>query len=122
MMVYWDPLVMCVERLPTCRSICKTFCRVLPFLGFFSSFGWLGFSWYINAQYIEGKCLVHALPKEYITTGAMEPLVSGLYTVRRYFEPTNVRPEGYIIQECTAKVPCIRMDYGPTGAQDDDMC
>lgn len=79
----------------------------------------------MNFQYTDGDCTVLALPASFEivgNTGNLEPVVRGVYTVRRQYPASGTRFEGSVSQQCDVVVPCERVDYGASADADDDRC
>lgn len=122
LMVYWDPLVEAVENLPACLGVFVKFLKCLPLFGFFASVLWLIRSWMVNLQYEVSSCEVEKLPSRFRPVDNMDPLVSGVYSVKRTYPPTARGPEGYIIEECEVVVDCDEVRYSQTGNNQDNVC
>merc|ERR1711974_474507 len=76
-----------------------------------------GLSVWNNMQYEEGVCFVHSMPDDFTTTDEFASRVRGTYTVVRHFNPTPLRPEGTVTQNCKVSVDCEKKDD-----RDDSRC
>mmetsp|Transcript_87092 Transcript_87092/g.154091 ORF Transcript_87092/g.154091 Transcript_87092/m.154091 type:complete len:770 (+) Transcript_87092:70-2379(+) len=119
---YWDPFV---DGLPSLKSVLmamRWLVLILPISIFAVFASWLMRSMQTNMEYVEGDCEIESLPMVFKTKKGIRTTVSGTYTIRRFYEPSPLKPEGSVVQACNVTVPCHQEDLGRGDTDEDDKC
>eukprot|EP00930_Biecheleria_cincta_P033292 TRINITY_DN23057_c0_g1_i1.p1 TRINITY_DN23057_c0_g1~~TRINITY_DN23057_c0_g1_i1.p1 ORF type:complete len:769 (-),score=135.48 TRINITY_DN23057_c0_g1_i1:21-2327(-) len=122
MFAYWDPIV---EHLPSIRSVLlasRWFILLVPCSLFVAASTWLTMSLIRNLEYIPGDCVIETLPLEFDIKNGITMMVTGRYTIRRFFEPSPERAGGMVIQQCNVAVECKNVNSGRGDTDGDDTC
>ena len=95
---------------------------LIPLSGFAVSSVMLVSSVMRNMEYIEGNCQIEALPDAFVTNKGVVTEVTGSYLIRRFYEASPERTEGFVLQPCEIRVPCEHEDIARTGFLEREKC
>jgi len=110
LVVYYYPFLEFLDKVPSIWRLFRLLLCILPVSLFLTSLAWVGYSLFKNFEYNAGDCAVHAMPDHFSTSVKIDPTVSAEYTVKRFFEPTDYKLAGYVVQTCNVEVECKQLD------------
>jgi len=119
---YWDPFLDILPTSKTAWMVARWTLILVPLSGFVGSGVLLVQSILRNEEYKEGDCQIDSLPETFRTQKGVDTDVTGTYTIRRFYQPSSERTEGFVLQTCAITVPCEAEEIALTGFLEGERC
>jgi len=119
---YWDPFLDLLPTWKTALAILMSSLMIIPISGFVVASVLLVSSLLRNMEYVEGDCQIEALPDAFVTKKGVVTEVIGTYLIRRFYDASAERTEGFVLQPCQISVPCEHEDIARTGFLEREKC
>ncbi|CAE7696353.1 unnamed protein product [Symbiodinium sp. CCMP2456] len=119
---YWDPFLDLLPTWKTAVAILISSLMIIPISGFVVASVLLVSSLLRNMEYVEGDCQIEALPDAFETKKGVVTEVTGTYLIRRFYDASAERTEGFVLQPCHISVPCEHEDIALTGFLEREKC
>lgn len=119
---YWDPFLDLLPTWKTAVAILISSLMIIPISGFVVASVLLVSSLLRNMEYVEGDCQIEALPDAFVTKKGVVTEVTGTYLIRRFYDASAERTEGFVLQPCHISVPCEHEDIALTGFLEREKC